>query len=187
MCTRPISGMKERYLWLHTCSEILESDITNTAESRRISFKIKSVAVYMKADFFSRLITIHPLTQGELCSKHCLTILSISTPRYTYPRSLAMLAISTTGLTVVFFALYTSAIPTAGTPNIPALLMPRKVPADSACPEGQWLRRQCVPSTSAQAWEELCKDNQISKLGFCPSNKVCANTADGPDQIIQCK
>ena len=97
-----------------------------------------------------------------------------------------MLVISATALIGVFFALHASAIPTAGTPNIPALLMPRNVPADSACPQGKWLKRQCVPSRSPQAWVELCQGNQVSKMGFCLSNSVCANIADGSDQIIRC-
>ena len=118
--------------------------------------------------------THHPLTQGKLYSEHCLTILSISTlKRYTLSRNLAMLVISKTALIGVFFALYTAAIPTAGTPDIPALLMPRKVPADTACPQEKWLRRQCVLSNSPQTWEELCRNNQISKIGFCPGNTVC--------------
>ena len=100
-----------------------------------------------------------------------------------------MLMITSTGLIGLFFTtLYACAIPTAGTPNIqPAQLMRRNVPADSACPQGKWLRRQCVASYSPQAWEEVCQDNQVSKIGFCPSNTVCENTTDGSDQIIRCK
>ena len=92
-----------------------------------------------------------------------------------------------TGLIGLFFALSASAIPTAGTPNIPAELMARNVPADSACPQGKWLRRQCEPSYGPQGWAELCQGNQVSKFGFCPSNTVCENTTDGSDQIIRCK
>jgi len=136
----------------------------------------------MKADFFT-VIEIQPLTQGELYSKHCLRILLIS-QRDIHTTREAMLVISATALIGVFYALYASAIPTPGTP---ALLMPRKVPANSACPQGQWLRRQCVPSSGPQAWEELCRDNQISKLGFCPSNTVCKSATDGSDQIIRCQ
>jgi len=60
-----ICGLLEIYLFR-------KIEISNTAWRPNFSFqKIKSVAIYIKADFLSlSLIKIHPLTQGELYSKH---------------------------------------------------------------------------------------------------------------------
>ena len=75
-------------------------------------------------------------------------------PVATHILQATMLAITTTFL---FFGLYisvASTTPTAVTPDTPAPLAPRRVSADSLCPLAKWLRRECVPGVSPEAWRE---------------------------------
>ena len=97
----------------------------------------------------------------------------------------------------VSLALYTSVastIPAAVTPNIPALLVPRKVPASNLCGSAQWLSRECVSNVNPQAWWDICRADIprlvtiIAKVySSCPPHNVCANIVDGDgNRSIEC-
>jgi hypothetical protein len=93
----------------------------------------------------------------------------------------------------VFLGLYlsgVSAIPTAVSPNTPALV-PRAFPADNMCNSRDlWLRRECVPEAGTTAWADVCwaiiHQYEYRRGARCPKNTYCENVEDGPDETIKC-
>jgi hypothetical protein len=97
----------------------------------------------------------------------------------------------------VFLGLYisgVSATPTAETPNAPALLLPRVIPAGNECGKLGllWSRRECMPEAGPQGWFDFCvtqrrAGNRAYQVNSgCPGNTYCGNINDGHDQSIKC-
>jgi hypothetical protein len=93
----------------------------------------------------------------------------------------------------VFLGLYhsaVSAIPTAVSPNTPALAR-RAIPAHHMCNNRDlWLRRVCVPEAGRTAWADVCwaifHHYEYRRGARCPENTYCQNVEDGPDDTIKC-
>ena len=98
------------------------------------------------------------------------------------------------GVSLVFCTSVASTTPAAVTPNIPALLVPREVPASRLCGGAQWLYRECVPNVNPQAWWDVCRVDVpqlvtiiVKVYSSCPPQNVCANIADEDDnRSIKC-
>jgi hypothetical protein len=92
----------------------------------------------------------------------------------------------------VFLGLYlsgVSAIPTAVSPNTPALV-PRD-PAGNMCNRRDlWLHRECTPQAGATAWADVCwasiHQYEYRRGARCPKNTYCEDVEEGFDQTIKC-
>lgn len=98
------------------------------------------------------------------------------------------------GVSLLLYIPVASTTPAGVTPNLPALLVPRKVPADRLCGGAQWLHRECVPNVNPQAWWDVCRVDVpqlvtiiIKVYSSCPQHNVCVNVVDEDDNLtIKC-